>query len=165
MPYPFSRAYMPAFKHLRTVNPEDVALGNSILNEIWLFLQPYSPKPTLIFAKQHASASAWLNRNAISIRYDSYKKWNLHIKRSVILHEVLHVLGMHHLGFGLDDLAHILRPQIWGLESEESYRRSLLDGLERRLGHTLLPKATQQQTLLGTIPEERFSEAGKIEIL
>lgn len=156
---------MPAFRHLRTVNSEDIALGNSILEEIWLFLQPSHPKPTLIFARQHASASAWLRQNAISIRYDSYKKWNLHVKRSVILHEVLHILGMHHLGFGLDDLAHILRPQIWGLESEESYRRSLLDDLERRLGHRLLPNVKQQQASLEPVSSEGVGEVGKIEIL
>ncbi len=156
---------MPAFRHLRTVKTEDIALGNSILDEIWAFLQPSRSKPTLVFAKQHASASAWLNRNAISIRYDSYRKWNLHIKRSVILHEVLHVLGMHHLGFGLDDLAHILRPRIWGLESEESYRRSLLDDLERRLGHRLLSDARHQQALLGVVSEKVIGEVGKSEIL
>ena len=156
---------MPAFKHLRTVNPEDVALGTSIMNEIWGFLQPSHPQPTLIFARQHASASAWLRQNAISIRYDSYRKWNLHIKRSVILHEVLHVLGMHHLGFGLDDLAHILRPQIWGLESEESYRRSLLDDLERRLGHRLLAVAGQQAVSVRDIAVDPVRDVGKIELL
>src|SRR6266849_5723824 len=117
---------MPAFKHLRNVNSEDVDLSSLILDEIWAFLHPSHPKPALIFARQHASASAWLRQNAISIRYDSYKKWSIHVKRSVILHEVLHILGMQHLGFGLDDLAHILRPKIWGIESEESYRRNLL---------------------------------------
>ncbi len=155
---------MPAFRHLRTVNSDDVALANSILDEIWIFLQPPHPKPTLIFARQHASASAWLGQNAISIRYDSYKKWNLHVKRSVILHEVLHVLGMHHLGFGLDDLAHILRPQIWGLESEESYKRSLLDDLERRLGHRLLPEAEGQPVSLEATTEE-VKEVEEIEVL
>ncbi len=163
MPTNLNQPNMPAFRHLRTVNPEDVALASSILDEIWAFLQPSRPKPTLIFAKQHASASAWLNQNAISIRYDSYKKWNLHVRRSVILHEVLHVLGMHHLGFGLDDLAHILRPQIWGLESEESYRRSLLDNLERRLGHRLLPETSRPQASPGAFAE--VEEVGKIEIL
>jgi len=156
---------MPAFRHLRSVNTGDVALGNLILDEIWVFLQPSRLKPTLIFARQHASASASLGQNAISIQYDSYKKWNLHIKRSVILHEVLHVLGMHHLGFGLDDLAHILRPQIWGLESEESYRRGLLDDLERRLGHRLLPDLRQQQSSPIGISKESVGELGKIEIL
>ncbi len=156
---------MPAFKHLRTVNSEDLALGNSILEEIWVFLQPSHPKPTLIFARQHASASAWLRQNAISIRYDSYMKWSVHVKRSVILHEVLHILGMQHLGFGLDDLAHILRPKIWGLEVEEGYRRSLLDNLERRLGHRLLPDARQQQASPGDFSEETIREVGKIEIL
>lgn len=131
---------MPAFKPLRNVHPEDLAVLNSILDEIWSFLQPRSPKPALIFAKQHASASAWLRNNAISIRYDSYKKWNIHVKRSVLLHEVLHILGMDHLGFGLDDLAHMLRPQIWGLEAEKEYSRSLEEKLEKRLGHRLFPE-------------------------
>jgi hypothetical protein len=67
---------------------------------------------------------------------------------------------MHHLGFGLDDLAHVLRPQIWGLESEESYRRGLLDDLEKRLGHRILPEARPEASLRA-IPEE----VGKIEIL
>lgn len=156
---------MPAFKHIRTVNSEDVAFGNSILDEIWAFLQPSRPKPTLIFARQHASASAWLRQNAISIRYDSYRKWSVHVKRSVLLHEVLHVLGMQHLGFGLDDLAHVLRPQIWGLESEESYRRSLLDDLERRLGHPILPDPRQREISGNNITEEPVSEVGKTELL
>ncbi len=61
-----------------------------------------------------------------------------------MLHEVLHVLGMHHLGFGLDDLAHILRPRIWGLEAEEGYRRSLENELEKRLGHKIAPEVELQ---------------------
>ncbi len=156
---------MPAFKHLRTVSSEDVAVGNSILDEIWAFLRPSHPKPTLIFARQHASASAWLRQNSISIRYDSYSKWSVHVKRSVILHEVLHILGMQHLGFALDDLAHILRPQIWGLESEESYRQHLLDNLEKRLGHRLLLDARTQEASPGDISEETVREVGKIELL
>ncbi len=165
MPPPLNRSSMPAFKHLRTVSSEDVAIGNSILAEIWAFLQPSCPKPDLIFARQHASASAWLRQNSISIRYDSYRKWSVHVKRSVILHEVLHILGMQHLGFALDDLAHILRPQIWGLESEASYRQHLLDNLEKRLGHRLLPSARQQDALPSDISEETVREVGKIELL
>ncbi len=128
---------MPAFKSLLRVDSRDLAEGDLILNEIWSFLQPSAMKPSLIFAKQHASASAWLKKNAISIRYDSYRKWSIHVKRSVMLHEVLHILGMHHLGFGLDDLAHMLRPRIWGLEAEEGYRRDLEGELEKRLGHRI----------------------------
>ncbi len=165
MPPHLNRSNMPAFKHLRTVNSEEVAVGNSILTEIWAFLQPSRPKPTLIFARQHASASAWLRQNSISIRYDSYRKWSVHVKRSVILHEVLHILGMQHLGFALDDLAHILRPQIWGLESEESYRRNLLDNLEKRLGHRLLPDASQREASPSAIYPEPVKEVGKIELL
>ncbi len=156
---------MPAFKHLRTVNSEDVAFGNMILAEIWVFLQPSRPKPTLIFARQHASASAWLRQNSISIRYDSYRKWSVHVKRSVILHEVLHILGMQHLGFALDDLAHILRPQIWGLESEESYGQHLLDNLEKRLGHRLLSDVGQQEASPSDISPETVREVGRIELL
>ncbi len=131
---------MPAFKPLRHVDPRDLAESDLILGEIWSFLRPSAGKPTLLFAKQHASASAWLRKNAISIRYDSYRKWNIHVKRSVMLHEVLHLLGMHHLGFGLDDLAHMLRPRIWGLEAEEAYRRSLEIEMEKRLGHRISPE-------------------------